>query len=67
MSRVTFKLPEEMVEKHKPRKEAMGVSWPEYWDGQAPEYETLGEEDVRRIVREEINSALRDVMASESI
>lgn len=52
MSRKTFKFPEEMVERHKPRKEAMGVSWPEYFDGQAPEYEPLTKEDVRQIVRE---------------
>ena len=53
MSRKTFKLPEEMVERHKPRKEALGVSWPEYWDGQAPEYDPVTKEDVRQIVSEE--------------
>lgn len=57
MGRKTFKLPEEMVERHKPRKEASGLSWPEYWDGQAPEYEPVTAEDVRQIVREECDSS----------
>ena len=57
MSRVTFKFPEEMVERHKPRKEAMGVSWPEYFDGQAPDVEFVTPEEVRQIVREEAEFA----------
>ena len=66
MSRVTFKFPEEMVEKHRPRKEAMGVSWPEYFDGQAPDVEFATPEEVRQIVREEMRRIFREELERAS-
>lgn len=64
MSRKTFKFPEEMVERHKPRKKASGLSWPEYFDGEVPKYDYVTPEEVRQIVREECDNGSSDVAVS---
>lgn len=58
--RKTVKLPEDDFERHRERKEQLGLSWPEYIDGQTPEVKPLSEEDVRAIVRSEIRDAFEE-------
>ena len=50
MSRKTIKLPEEKYEYHNEQRKEMGLSWPEYIDGQAPDLE----ETIRQVMREEL-------------
>jgi hypothetical protein len=50
MGRKTVKLPEDDYERHNEQRKEMGLSWPEYIDGQAPGLE----ETVRRVIREEL-------------
>ena len=51
MSRANIKLPREDYERHKTRKDELGMTWSEYLDAQAPDLEAI----VRRVVREELD------------
>lgn len=54
--RKTLKLPTDEYDKHNQRRRKMGLSWPEYVNGEASEYEAggLSETQVRKVVREEL-------------
>ena len=51
MSRKTLKLPEDDYERHNKRRKEMGLSWPEYIDGQSPDIE----ETIREVIRDELD------------
>lgn len=50
MSRKTLKLPEDDYDRHNEQRKKMGLSWPEYIDGQAPDLE----ETLREVIRDEM-------------
>lgn len=53
MARKTLKLPEDEYDRHNERRKGLGLSWPEYIDGQAPDVEYPTTEEIRQIIREE--------------
>jgi len=53
MGRKTLKLPEEKYDRHNEQRKEMGLSWPEYIDGQAPDLE----ETLREVIRDEMSRA----------
>lgn len=63
--RANIKLPREKYERHRERKEKLGVSWAEYIDGQAPEQPDVEvgpvtlEATERRKIAEEVVENLR--------
>lgn len=58
--RKTIKLPAAEYNRHNQRRKDRGLSWAEYIDGQAPEFDTLDRDDVREVVRDELDRALAD-------
>lgn len=59
--RTSIVIPREDFERHNARRNELGLTWVEYLDGEAPDFGTLDEDDVRRIVREELREAFADL------
>ena len=64
MGRKTLKIPTEDYERHNERRQAIGLSWPEYIDRQAPAVETgVSESEARELVRDELRRFKEDLVS----
>jgi len=66
-NRVTIKIPRDDWKRHNERRKTAELSWPEYIDGTAPELkvnEGLTADEVRSIVKDEIEDALSRITAN---
>lgn len=62
----TIRIPEEVFQRHNRNRKELGVTWAEYMDSEAPEYTlaeeivTISRDELRKIVRNEIQKALHE-------
>ena len=56
----TIKIPREDFERHNERRKDLGLEWREYIDGQAPEIETIGYDDVRAAAKAGAREAIEE-------